>query len=180
MTADNTARSTQTMRNSARRSAGVTTPERASRRVETPSPRKGQQRAAAELARRPVGRPRSGTADRAILDAALALLAEAGVIGLTMSAVVSRSGVARATVYRRYPTREALIAATLAQVKGREPFPLTGDVPADIATGVVWAAAVLQEARFRRFLPHFVAEVLHGPAAARNRIDPLAPDRSGV
>src|SRR6185369_10627403 len=90
---------------------------------------------------RPVGRPRSGTADRAIVDAALAILAERGVSGLTMSGVVVRSGVARATVYRRYPTREALIAATLAQIKGREPFPLSGDVRADIATGVTWAAA---------------------------------------
>ena len=77
---------------------------------------------------RPVGRPRSGTADRAILDAAMALLAEVGLGGLTMSAVVSRSRVARATVYRRYPSREALIAAALAQVKGREPFEISGDL----------------------------------------------------
>src|SRR4051794_36635009 len=112
------------------------------------------------LAPRPVGRPRSGTADRAILDAAMALLSEVGLAGLTMSAVVARSRVARATVYRRYPTREALIAAALAQVKGREPFALTGDIEADIATGALWAAAVLHEAPFRRFLPLFVGEAL--------------------
>lgn len=129
---------------------------------------------------RPVGRPRSGTADRAILDAALAILAESGVSGMTMSGVVTRSGVARATVYRRYPTREALIAATLAQIKGREPFPLTGDVPADIATGVAWAAAVLRETRFRRFLPHFVAEVLEGPAIARAQIERVAPNHGKI
>jgi AcrR family transcriptional regulator len=110
----------------------------------------------------------------------MALLAETGVSGLTVSAVVSRSGVARATVYRRHPTREALIAATLAQVKGREPFPLSGDVEADIAMGAVWSAAVLREVAFRRFLPHFVAEVLRGPAIARALVARVAPNHGGI
>lgn len=129
---------------------------------------------------RPVGRPRSGTADRAILDAALALLSEVGLAGLTMSAVVTRSRVARATVYRRYPTREALIAAALAQVKGREPFELSGDIMRDIVTGAAWAAAVLGEAPFQRFLPLFVSEALRGPDAARNLIERVAPNHGGV
>jgi AcrR family transcriptional regulator len=129
---------------------------------------------------RRVGRPRSGTADRAIIDAAMALLAEVGLSGLTMSAVVSRSRVARATVYRRYPTREALLTAALAEVKGREPFALTGDIEADIATGATWAAAVLAEAPFRRYLPLFVAEALRGPAAARSVVARVAPNHGGI
>ncbi|HLO36334.1 MAG TPA: TetR-like C-terminal domain-containing protein [Candidatus Deferrimicrobium sp.] len=129
---------------------------------------------------RRVGRPRSGTADRAILDAALALLSEVGLVGLTMSAVISRSRVARATVYRRYPTRDALLYAALAQVKGREPFALTGDLEVDIATTATWAAAVLAEARFQRFLPLFVAESLRGPAAARSVVERVAPNHAGI
>jgi AcrR family transcriptional regulator len=129
---------------------------------------------------RPVGRPRSGTADRAILDAAMALLSEVGIGGLTMSAVVARSKVARATVYRRYPTREALIAAALGQVKGRDPFPMSGDVKADIAKGTLWAAAVLGEAPFRRFLPLFVTEALRGPAAAHALIERVAPNHGEI
>ena len=108
------------------------------------------------------------------------LLSEVGLAGLTMSAVVSRSRVARATVYRRYPTREALLSAALAQVKGREPFPLTGDVVADIATGATWAAAVLGEAPFRRFLPLFVTEALRGPVAARAVTARVAPNHGGI
>jgi AcrR family transcriptional regulator len=130
--------------------------------------------------RRSVGRPRSGTADQAILDAALAVLTESGVAGLTMSAVVSRSGVARATVYRRYPTRDALLSATLAGVKGRPPFALTGDVAADIATGAASTAAILAEPQFRRFLPLFVNETLRGPAAARAVIAKVAPNHGGM
>jgi AcrR family transcriptional regulator len=135
---------------------------------------------AAPPARRPVGRPRSAAADQAILDAALSLMAEVGVNGLTMSAVVERSGVARATVYRRYPTREALAATALTRVKGREPFALSGDVAADIARGVHQAAAVLGSSQFRLFLPLFVAEALKSPAAARAQLDQVAPNHGRV
>ena len=127
-----------------------------------------------------MGRPRSGTADLAILDAALSLLSEVGIGGVTMSAVVSRSRVARATLYRRYPTREALLSAALAQVKGREPFDLTGDVEADIATGAEWAAAVLAEPTFQRFLPLYVAEALRSPEAARSATARVAPNHAGM
>jgi len=129
---------------------------------------------------RTVGRPRSTSADQAILDAALALLAEVGVAGLTMSGVVQRSGVARATVYRRYPTREAMTAAALARVKGREPFRLSGDVEEDIATGVHQAAAVLASAAFRRFLPSFVAEAMRGPASVRAQMERVAPNHGQI
>ena len=97
-----------------------------------------------------------------------------------MSAVVSRSRVARATVYRRYATREALIEAALSHVKGRAPYPLTGDIVADIETGARTAAAVLAEPAFQRYLPLFVAEALRGPAAARSIMTRLAPNHAGV
>jgi AcrR family transcriptional regulator len=145
-------------------------------RSSTPAPR----RSPPSSTPRSVGRPRSATADRAILDAAAALLGEVGVNGLTMSGVVDRSGVARATIYRRYPTREALTAAVLARVKGREPFQLTGDIADDMATAAHWAAAILGSAEFRRLLPLFVAEVTNGPAAAKAQIDRLAPNHGHV
>ncbi len=97
-----------------------------------------------------------------------------------MSSVVARSRVARATVYRRYPTREALVSAALAQVKGREPFVLSGNVEADIATGARWAAAVLAEAPFQRYLPLFVTEALRGPAAARSVVGRVAPNHGEI
>src|SRR5207244_2772748 len=119
-------------------------------------------------------------ADRAILDAALSLFSEVGLGGLTMSAVVDRSGVGRATLYRRYPTREALLSAALAQLKGREPFALSGDIEADIATGTEWAAAVLAEPPFQRFLPLYVAEALRSPEAARSATARVAPNHAGM
>ncbi len=59
------------------------------------------------------GRPRNPAVSGRIIDAALELLREKGPDALNIDAVAARSGVARTTIYRRYPDRQALIHATL-------------------------------------------------------------------
>ena len=63
--------------------------------------------------RRAPGRPRNTEADRAVLSAALDLIAEAGVEGVSIDQAAKRAGVARTTVYRRYATRDDLAVAAL-------------------------------------------------------------------
>ena len=58
--------------------------------------------------RRP-GRPRSEEADRAIEAAALDLLVAEGFGRLSMEGVAARAGVGKATVYRRWSTKEHLV-----------------------------------------------------------------------
>ncbi|GGM27766.1 TetR/AcrR family transcriptional regulator [Promicromonospora citrea] len=60
---------------------------------------------------RPRGRPRSDAADTAILAAARELLATDGVAGAGMEQVARRAGVSKVTVYRRWSSKEALLAA---------------------------------------------------------------------
>jgi AcrR family transcriptional regulator len=55
------------------------------------------------------GRPRSEEVDRAIVDATLDLLVSAGVAGISIEQVASQAGVGKATIYRRWPNKEALI-----------------------------------------------------------------------
>lgn len=62
------------------------------------------------------GRPRDERADRAILDTALALLAEVGPTGLSVEEVASRAGVSKATIYRRFPTKDDLVVASLSSL----------------------------------------------------------------
>ena len=59
------------------------------------------------------GRPRNIEADGAVLNAALDLIAESGVDGVSIEQVAKRAGVARTTVYRRYATRDDLAIAAL-------------------------------------------------------------------
>jgi AcrR family transcriptional regulator len=127
------------------------------------------------------GRPRDEGADDRILGAAIDLLADGGVAALTMSAVIERSGVARATVYRRWPTREAMIAGALREVKGRPPFPLSGDLKEDVANAVQQARAILATGRFQAILPALVQEFLHeDDGAASKTFDRVAPNHRRV
>jgi AcrR family transcriptional regulator len=57
---------------------------------------------------RPPGRPRSERANQAILDAARDLLVEEGFTRLRLEHVAARAGVGKATIYRRWPSKEAL------------------------------------------------------------------------
>ncbi|MGI8335057.1 TetR/AcrR family transcriptional regulator [Actinomadura scrupuli] len=57
--------------------------------------------------------PRVTRSRARVLDAVASLLVEKGVRGVTVEAVMARSGVARATVYRHWPTRQALVLAGL-------------------------------------------------------------------
>jgi AcrR family transcriptional regulator len=62
--------------------------------------------------RRP-GRPRSARAERAIHDATLQILTEQGYEGMSIEAVAARAGVGKATIYRRYDGKDALVATAL-------------------------------------------------------------------
>jgi AcrR family transcriptional regulator len=79
------------------------------------------------------GRPRDRQADRAILRAALHLLAEHGYDALTVEGVAAASGVAKTTIYRRYASKRELVAAALASLVADHPVaPETGDPRADL------------------------------------------------
>ena len=65
---------------------------------------------------RTTGRPRSVDADEAILSAARALLAERGWDGMTLGDVAARAGVAKTTLYRRWPGKAELVVDAMAQL----------------------------------------------------------------
>ena len=138
------------------------------RRVTAP-PNEGQ---------RAVGRPRSGTVDAAILRATIALLTEVGLAGTTINAVARRSGVARASIYLRYPGRDALLTAAIRAAIGREPIDATGDLENDFRRGAHQVRAVLSSAQFRTVLPMLIGGLLEpraGPKAIPYEM--LAPNR---
>lgn len=66
------------------------------------------------------GRPRSEAADKAILQAALKVFIERGVAGASMEQIADYAGVARTTLYRRWSSKEALIAQAIASFRGED------------------------------------------------------------
>jgi AcrR family transcriptional regulator len=84
-----------------------------------------------------VGRPRSPACDHAILDAALAEYAANGLDGMSVDAVAARGGVSKATIYRRYPSKAALVvAAALKAADEQAPIADTGSVRGDLTTAL--------------------------------------------
>jgi AcrR family transcriptional regulator len=120
---------------------------------------------------RPVGRPRSAEADAAIVDAVLALLAESGFEGVTVEAVAQRAGVARSTVYRRFPDRAHLVESVLHQACQIPVVdPDTGSVGGDLVAIATGLRRVLTTTEFGRALPAVVAAAAgHAEVAEAHR-----------
>ena len=117
---------------------------------------------------RPPGRPRSAQADEAIVDAVLALLTEEGFDRLSMDAVAARAGVSKATIYRRWPSKEALV--TEAVGRRTDPFPAvepTGPVRDRLVTLLGTMAATAQSP-IGRLLPCMVGATVSNPTLARH------------
>lgn len=86
-----------------------------------------------DLNQRGRGRPRDGVARQRILESAFALVEEVGFANTTTDAIAERAGASKATIYRWWPNKAAvLIEALREQVALEQPFPNTGDLRKDI------------------------------------------------
>lgn len=73
---------------------------------------------------RPRGRPRSKQAELAVLEATHELLQEQGLQQTTIESIAARSGVSKATIYKWWPNRAAVImSAFLRLSQNRIPYP---------------------------------------------------------
>ena len=72
------------------------------------------------------------TAARRVLSAAWGLLHAGGYAALNLDDVAKRAGVAKTTLYRRWPTKDHLAIAVGAQILGEVPIPDSGDLRHDL------------------------------------------------
>ncbi len=79
------------------------------------------------------GRPRCEVARKRILEAALECLDEVGFSNTTTDLIAERAGASKATIYRWWPTKAALLLEALRDVVAQElPFPDTSDLKQDL------------------------------------------------
>ena len=94
------------------------------------------------------GRPRDSDAGRRILQAARHALFTAGYAGLAIDEVAQRAGVAKTTLYRRWPTKDHLAIAVYADMLDHDvPVTDTGDVRADLSAYLKQIAGALHTVR---------------------------------
>ncbi|WP_054048829.1 TetR/AcrR family transcriptional regulator [Alloactinosynnema sp. L-07] len=92
---------------------------------------------------RPPGRPRVGI-DTTVFAATLSTVHELGYAGATMDRIAAAAGVAKTTIYRRWPSKGALITDCLVDALG--PVPLNGASRAEIVSSAIrWIAAKIGE-----------------------------------
>jgi AcrR family transcriptional regulator len=127
------------------------------------------------------GRPRNEGYDQAILDATLAILFEEGYTGLTIDGVAVRANVGRPTIYRRWPSKAALVIAALARSTGLAPTPDTGSLRGDLLAVQQHQVALMNSDGFRRITPGLITDLSTDPELAQTYLSEyIAPRRRSV
>lgn len=87
----------------------------------------------AELNQKTRGRPRDEVVRARILEAALELVEDLGFANTTTDAIAERAGASKATIYRWWPNKAAVLMEALRETVAQElPFPDTGQLREDI------------------------------------------------
>lgn len=116
-----------------------------------------------------MARTRSEKATQDVIQAALDVLLDVGVDGFTIDAVVARSGVAKTTIYRWWPNRQALLLDAVHAQLTPSPTPNTGDTRADLRSYLSGFVTTAHDTPSGRLLPDLCAAARRDPELAELR-----------
>jgi AcrR family transcriptional regulator len=125
-----------------------------------------EHRSKTQIASRPRGRPRRATARPAIIEAALELLSERGFQATTMDAIAARSGVGKNTIYRRWRSKEELIADAVRELTAEADLKQEGALYARLVEQVRDLRRLFADPLVGRLLPGLLGELHHNPEFA--------------
>ena len=101
------------------------------------------------------------------MDAALQLVEEVGLGALSIDAIAARAGVSKATIYRRWSSKEELVVdAVVSLVSAVQPT-MTGDLREELVTTLRRLRAFMSEFRGGSIFPWLVGEVASGSELGR-------------
>ncbi len=95
-----------------------------------------------DVSKKSPGRPRSARSHQAMLRATLELLAEVGFEAMSIEAIATRAGVGKTTIYRRYSSKEELVADAIESMREEVLIPDTGNLWSDIDALIENAAQI--------------------------------------
>src|SRR3954462_3248013 len=105
-------------------------------------------------------------ARRRVLSAALEVLAESGMPGVTIESVARRAGASKATLYRHWPSASALLVDAMDAEFRPLPDVASGDVRADMINVLTDVAAMLDRRPFPELMAAFIDAAERDPALA--------------
>jgi AcrR family transcriptional regulator len=113
------------------------------------------------------GRPRCPGTDKAILDATQRQLAAVGYTRMSIDAIAAEAGTTKPTVYRRWPTKEALAVAALARLQRADSPGRVGDTRADLLAMLGDFQTKLLRPNGMAMIGNVLAEEAHVPELIR-------------
>ncbi|MDH3463360.1 MAG: TetR/AcrR family transcriptional regulator, partial [Acidimicrobiia bacterium] len=108
------------------------------------------------------GRPRDAAVGERVLDAALEVLKDEGFAGLTIEAIADRAGVSKATMYRRWDSKETLLVDAVARAVEAVEIEDTGDIRHDLTAAVRGMCSFVSDTRAGEVFPWLVGEIANG------------------
>lgn len=102
------------------------------------------------------GRPRDARVDGAVLEATLDLIVEGGVANLSMDQVAHRAGVGKATIYRRWDNKEAMLLDALRSARKPLDIPDTGSLRGDLEGYFDELISRFRNSKLSDVLPHLI------------------------
>lgn len=103
---------------------------------------------------------------QAVLTTTYQLLTENGISGFSVDEVARRSGVAKTTIYRHWPSRSALLLDACSQLGAKRDAPDTGSLRGDLAVLTSDIAHRLTTARWPAVLPSIIDAAERDPELA--------------
>ncbi len=103
---------------------------------------------------------------KAVLAATFQLLSESGFGGVSVDEVSRRSGVAKTTVYRHWPSRTALLIDACSSMGTKPQAPDTGSFKGDLTALVTYMAARLRSDKWASILPSVIDAAERDPELA--------------
>jgi AcrR family transcriptional regulator len=117
---------------------------------------------------RRAGRPLDESVSEAITEAVLGLLAEVGIGGMSMDAVAARAGVSKASIYRRWDSKEELVIDVIGGLVIAAPAASTGAVRTDLLEVLGLFGAFISELKAGSIFARLAGEVQAGSELGRH------------
>lgn len=115
-----------------------------------------------------VGRPRDQSVEPAVVQAVFDLLQEVGVGALSMDAIAARAGVSKATIYRRWESKEDLVIDCVAGLTNAIQPEETHDIRTVLVTLLKRLRAFMSDSEGGSIFPWLVGEVSSGTELGRH------------
>jgi AcrR family transcriptional regulator len=129
---------------------------------------------------RRTGRPRDESVSEAITEAVLGLLAEVGIPGMSMDAVAARACVSKATIYRRWDSKEDLVIDVIGGLVTAADATSTGEIRTDLLQVLGRFGALVSELKAGSIFARLAGEVQAGSDLGKHYADAVILPRRAV